>query len=116
MTTAAQTTHQGRIEDFSLGGRGVLVVCPELVEASVRGPDGLVAEGDEIQIRFSRPARGIDREFRARARVVGFFRGGMGVELVNPSARVLVALQDMANRTRTSARYEPEDAPSGADD
>lgn len=95
-----RTAYAGTAKNFSLGGRGLFVACRSL---SCEGADPTarpLTTGDAVELCFSIPVSRVARNVRLDARVVGRFGSGLGVELTDPGVEVLVALQEMANRTR----------------
>jgi len=100
--TPAGTIHEGTIENFSLGGRGLLVSCAELADEPERGEGARVTRGDTVEVHFAICVRDMPRDFRLSARVVDFHSGGLGIEFLDPQVRALVALQDVANKMRAS--------------
>ncbi|NIV75928.1 MAG: hypothetical protein GWN37_14170 [Gammaproteobacteria bacterium] len=95
-----RTAHSGTARNYSLGGRGLFVACPRLAQQRPAEAEGRIVAGDDIELCCSVPVSGGVANVRVNARVAGLFDGGLGMELTNPEVELLVALQDMANRTR----------------
>ncbi len=100
LITPDRTAHAGTARNYSLGGRGLFVACPRLAEQHPARAETRIATGDDIELCCSVPVSWGVANVRVNARVAGLFDGGLGMELTNPDVEFLVALQDMANKTR----------------
>jgi hypothetical protein len=93
--------YAGTAKNFSLGGRGLFVGCRSLSSEEADPTARPLTAGDAVELCFSIPVCRVVRNVRLDARVISRFGSSLGVELTDPGVEVLVALQDMANRTRT---------------
>lgn len=98
---ASRGTYPGRLRDFCLGG----------LFLEFAGTPAPVSVNDTLSVGFqSAGAPGDRREYRVNCRVAGLFRGGMGLEFVDPRPEVLIALQNQASLYRRD-RPQASDAP-----
>ncbi|NIR28140.1 MAG: DUF1631 family protein [Gammaproteobacteria bacterium] len=110
ITARRGTRHAGMIEDFCPGG--LFVRCEELAKPPP-GQKRQVAPEDRIRVDFSLPYRGRHKIFELEARVAGLFKGGLGLQFIDPDPDAVDALQvlaDQTNKTRkASFRAEVSD-------
>lgn len=101
VTTPANTRHGGTIEDFCPGG--LFVRCEELATPPPRQARK-VNQGERVRIDFSLPYRGRPKIFETSARVAGIFKGGLGLQFVDPDPDAVDALQALADETNKARK------------
>ncbi len=101
ITTAGETRHAGVIEDFCPSG--LFVRCEELAKPPPR-QERLVAAEDRVRVDFSLPYRARHKIFEVDARVAGLFKGGLGLEFIDPDPDAVDALQALADQTNKTRK------------
>ncbi|MCP4040380.1 MAG: DUF1631 family protein, partial [Gammaproteobacteria bacterium] len=96
--TSDHSAHNCGIKDFCLGG--LFIACTGRSDAGDAHQHLPVVVGDQILVDFAIDLRGKPQFFRLQARVAGIFRGGIGVEFIEPDPGALLALQELASRTQ----------------